>query len=1430
MPGDRVFVGQYGPNGKKNEKVQFGQATIVSERPENDRRRSEKHLRRIFGEYTGDEIAQKAIKKLLKSGWSIKSADSADILKLIPKSHAEIRAAVEENFEKVRASSLEREERGSLKEKAGKMVATENADIVEAEGRGAEKPGIGQEALKEMISAIRDRTSGIFRQIEGIDPESENADALIERPYTLSISDFVGQENLSREEMAEIEAEVGAFTEVVESEIAAKRDERKAWLIVQAEAAAEAGKGPDVQVAADSAEVAEKGSAEAQPVGKAKSAEQSAVAPKAADLPKRRGKSPEDVFGQQAVESWDKKLYKPDGFWMVIHDFNVRFKIAKVEFGNPRGDSKERNVSQAELEGYLKEYNLSDDPLKAKLSREAPVPKREEIVREDLRQEFSEIYHKNLFDEKGDWIYVSRILEKGGKIEIAKGASGDNKQRVSRITPEKLREYLKTFRLQSPEAGAGVPKPELPELQATSPEPQNQSVDGDPVIGKAEKRLSSAEAMDKLNAIIDKDGEKRLRVIERINPASDMSEQHLEKDYLMRMEKYPTVGVEAEDLVAFEAKIASFNREISYMLQGKLTEREDVLASRTREVASEAPESGSAESGSEKMLKILQKYQGRLADILRFIRAIDIERDEAGADFSRVPKRIYTDINMSDLEVEEMRRVVEEVNVMNEKIEKAYVRKKGLWEGRQARKNSGRMAQPVAGQPSADKSVQMPENPVGEEKTAEGEVSQPTHQEIPAAAGVRENVPEAGANTTVGKTDSQAESASQLSPEAAQETVGGHPMQSEIVEAEIVEETDIEKVQREVDEARMRYVRANRKSTGLVAKLKKFFQGSAAVPESDDAAARYLELYQDKSRRLLKLKMDQLKKDSRQAGVDTRQRAREMIKYFTFDEKIKLYEAGNDARAEEVEKRFGKWPGAMAKKFTSFINGYRKLGWKKKMFFSTALFASGAGFAVQGVYRAFTSTASAVGAGGMYEAWQRRKDSKELESEQAKIESEAKKAVNPEESYQRVMEMLSARIGQYDKSLSQQKKRRWGKWTVGLGMGVGAFFFGPKIFQGIREFFGDSVGTAPTPGEAEFQGSGTGTQYPDTEALERSFNDKLGQDWGAGRELEYSHKITQGAPGGNALNYDPEIQKPSLMTPDEIDRRIQDMLAGGKTLEVSGQGSSIESTLIGHLEGGGLPPQEAGSAAHRMALQYAKDQGIAFEKLNLVHEGAEIRLSPDGSKILSVIDGQNNDLSQAGEAVQSADADVPQAEAESSQALPEDSIPVPPEVEPESGTQFSQDLMGPGESDVMPAESEVKMPDQAPDNLPDLGDLDDGSIKSINEALASHKDGWAGDEYAMVQRDLEVSRVINKCLVDGDLSVWKAGKDVVMEEILANPHGSVLAQQANRLHNHFLDLADRQPEIAQQIRKALEPRPNETLEHWTGRLSITTRMLNIDKI
>jgi hypothetical protein len=68
-----------------------------------------------------------------------------------------------------------------------------------------------------------------------------------------------------------------------------------------------------------------------------------------------------------------------------------------------------------------------------------------------------------------------------------------------------------------------------------------------------------------------------------------------------------------------------------------------------------------------------------------------------------------------------------------------------------------------------------------------------------------------------------------------------------------------------------------------------------------------------------------------------------------------------------------------------------------------------------------------------------------------------------------------------------------------------------------------------------------------------------------------------------------------------------------KILEIR-KGSSIENTMIKN----GADPGEA----HRMVLKYAKEHGIPANKLDLVHPGAKLVLSPDGKSIVSFEDSQ----------------------------------------------------------------------------------------------------------------------------------------------------------------------------------------------------------------
>jgi hypothetical protein len=74
-----------------------------------------------------------------------------------------------------------------------------------------------------------------------------------------------------------------------------------------------------------------------------------------------------------------------------------------------------------------------------------------------------------------------------------------------------------------------------------------------------------------------------------------------------------------------------------------------------------------------------------------------------------------------------------------------------------------------------------------------------------------------------------------------------------------------------------------------------------------------------------------------------------------------------------------------------------------------------------------------------------------------------------------------------------------------------------------------------------------------------------------------------------------------------------------KILEIK-KGSSIEHTMIKN----GMDPREA----HRMVLAYAKEQGIPASKLDLIHPGAKLVLSPDGKHIVNFQDSHQMEASK----------------------------------------------------------------------------------------------------------------------------------------------------------------------------------------------------------
>lgn len=392
-------------------------------------------------------------------------------------------------------------------------------------------------------------------------------------------------------------------------------------------------------------------------------------------------------------------------------------------------------------------------------------------------------------------------------------------------------------------------------------------------------------------------------------------------------------------------------------------------------------------------------------------------------------------------------------------------------------------------------------------------------------------------------------------------------------------------LQKELDEARMRYAREDYGTHNVISKIKSIL-GIQLNSRKIDRVNAYYNDYRIKLTELLDLRLEELKSKGL-GGEELKREMGELIKYFNFDEKINLFDAHTEARGKVWEEKFGKAPGWMAEKSSKFINWYRKVDWKKKMAFNVALGLSGVGAVVLGTNRIVSGAITGVGVAGVLEARHRKKEAKLAEKNK---EAMLKNFEDAEDKFTFIMNELQTKIDGCDKSLKIEKDKARARRLIGTVAGV---FVGSGALSwlvgksGAGSWVAEKLGLSAVP--------------DDLSAKEASKELK--------REYWKNYFDKYGETGKSSLSE--EAQK---IVGAETGKHVENLL----TVR---EGSSLEGTLIEHFKGTGMSAEEAGRKAHQVALEYANRLGLEKGPHSLIHPGARIQL--EGDKIFSITGDDN---------------------------------------------------------------------------------------------------------------------------------------------------------------------------------------------------------------
>jgi hypothetical protein len=474
------------------------------------------------------------------------------------------------------------------------------------------------------------------------------------------------------------------------------------------------------------------------------------------------------------------------------------------------------------------------------------------------------------------------------------------------------------------------------------------------------------------------------------------------------------------------------------------------------------------------------------------------------------------------------------------------------------------------------------------------------------------------------------------------------------------EKVDMERVHLEalVENARRDFARKDYETNNTWQKLRRVLRLKETTPGNLQDTLWEFNQYKIAKNELFKYRADEIQGKNLPPDEFKKQMG-ELAKDFQENELMNLFAARTGARAKSVEEKYGKAPGKIMEGASKFINWHRKLDWKKKMAFSVALGLSGVGIAVL-ANRVVGGVVAGAGVAGGLEARYRRKEGERLAGEREKMIQETEMGKSPEEKLNMLMAKLEAEGDKFQQHLKrEQNNARWRK----AGGAAVATFIGSGAAGYILRWGGEKTGAnaAIKSGfgkaaaffgyEGGIHGGGAANKV-----VEHGVHRPNPVEVAKG--LQGKNSILEHMKGGKAVGpIEPGVKRPGA---EEVINKLRggavhhEPKGGGgaraeiSTLKASGgiehgvkghhhlgkggmsvekpkfvdlevkKGSSMEGTLIKNLTAHGMDKVEAGRTAHIMANTFATKHHLAKGPFGLVHEGTHMKLSPDGSKIMSV--------------------------------------------------------------------------------------------------------------------------------------------------------------------------------------------------------------------
>ncbi|MFZ5981951.1 MAG: hypothetical protein ACOYS2_00010 [Patescibacteria group bacterium] len=548
-------------------------------------------------------------------------------------------------------------------------------------------------------------------------------------------------------------------------------------------------------------------------------------------------------------------------------------------------------------------------------------------------------------------------------------------------------------------------------------------------------------------------------------------------------------------------------------------------------------------------------------------------------------------------------------------------------------------------------------------------------------------------------------------------------------------------LEEKVNLARSRYAKADYKATNSISRIKQVLGRFSSSQSQDfpDVQTLYQE-YRNSLNGILDYKIENLKK----AGLgeaELRAEISNLTKYFNQDERRALYEAHTQARSEAIAEKGGFAAGVVA----DVAKGY--MDWRKKQKFwvnaSIGLAMSAVGLGI--VNRGIGAAVGGIGATHMAEAVY-RKGSEKLGQRREK--KKMQKVETAEDKLEALKKMLQEDIENSDKRLKNEKMAN--KVALAVGAGYGFLIGSGTMAELTRSGFGWVMETEA--GKWAKETARSGAEWAMGTSAGQWVSEKIGSEPRMSsriprteNEMPAQGTLPPESPEEKAAlkSRQEELLKKMAQAQSDVKNGVPlppeaGTASGGGSVEIL-KGSSFEGSVSKYLQEQGLSKAEAGKMAHRMALQYAKEQGLEKGAYSLVHPGDSIQISPDGKGGYKISGFENKSGIKAGWMEQ---AKVkPQVSPEGLRSTPEEVNVAGAEM---AETQNWLNGQGKDIEEFLKAEKELALAKSQVNlalNEKDLGGKIETLQARIDSQLAHNKEWNIDDDSAIKEQQRELAKL-----------------------------------------------------------------------------------------